>query len=219
MAWCQKAKELVATSSEFEYLTDWSPDQEFLLYSREDPETLSDLWYLRDKDGNGGYESVPFLQTPFRERGAKFSPDGRFVAYYSDESGRFEVYARPFLEDGKRVQVSMNGGAQPRWSRNGKEIYYVEGDTLVSVGVTTTPSLSVGSESKLFRHSGLPGDSNVPRYDVSSDGQKFVVVETLEEESPPVIRVVQNWYEEFLRPGAGLRPPKRTTSRLWADSC
>ena len=91
----------------------------------------------------------------------------------------------------------MNGGAQPRWSRNGKEIYYVEGDTLVSVGVTTTPSLSVGSESKLFRHSGLPGDSNVPRYDVSSDGQKFVVVETLEEESPPVIRVVQNWYEEF----------------------
>ena len=78
-----------------------------------------------------------------------------------------------------------------------RKIYYVQGDELVSVGVTTTPSLSVSSENKLFRHANLPGDSYVPRYDVSADGQKFVVVETLEEESPPVIRVVQNWFEEF----------------------
>ena len=203
-----EAKSLVATSSEFEWVTDWSKNREFLLYERRVPKTLSDLWYSRGKDGSGAYEAVPFLQTPFRERGAKFSPDGLFVAYYSDESGRFEIYARPFLEDGKRVQVSTSGGVLPRWSRNGKEIYYIEGDTLVSVGVTRTPSLTVNSQNKLFRHAGLRG-AWVSPYDVSADGQKFVVVETLEEESPPTIRVVQNWYEEFLSVSANSATPPR----------
>jgi len=124
------------------------------------------------------------------------SPDGRFLAYQSNESGQFEVYVQPFPQGGGKRQVSMNGGRQPRWSGDGKELFYVEGDTLVAVSVTTEPTFSVGSARPLFDAQ----DAFVGRghsYDVSAEGQRFVMVETLEEPPAPLIRVVQNWFAEF----------------------
>ncbi len=133
---------------------------------------------------------------------ARFSPDGRYVAYVSNESGQMEVYVQPFPEGGRKVTVSSNGGRQVRWSRDGKELFYVEGQTLVAVSVSSGSSFSAGSATRLFEHPGLglgAGILSAP-YDVSADGQRFVVAEPLGEgadATKPSIRVVQNWYEEF----------------------
>ena len=177
--------------------SDWSPDGKYLLYDIHNEENTWDLWYLKRKEDGSGFEPVPFLQTSFSERAAKFSPDGRFVAYVSDESGRNEVYVRPFPGAEGKWQVSGNGGIQPRWSKDGKELFYVERDTLMTVAVATTPSFTSGAATRLFQDAHLIG--TVPRYDVSADGHRFVLTEpaAIAEEKPPSIHIVENWYEEF----------------------
>ena len=154
-----------------------------------------------ERKGEGSdWESHPYLQTQFREDFPQFSPDGRFLAYRSDESGRDEIYVRPFPEGGGRIAVSSNGGTQPRWSRDGKEIFYVEGTTLVAVAVSTRPSFSVGSVTRLFEHRALLTSLwPFARYDVSGDGQRFVLPVPVDEEVEHAvsIHIIQNWYEEF----------------------
>ena len=174
---------------------DWSSDGRFLVYDIEHPERGFDIWYLRRKDDGQGFDEVPFLQTSFHEWNPKLSPDGRFVAYQSDESGRFEVYVRLFPEGEGKWPVSRSGGQNPRWSRDGKELFYVEGDTLVAVAVETTPAFSAGEASRLFSELPLQR-GRYPNYDVSPDGQRFVTVENVENVTP-AIHVVQNWFEEF----------------------
>ncbi len=96
--------------------------------------------------------------------------------------------------------MSSHGGRQPLWSKDGKELFYVEGDTLVAVSVSSGPAFSVGSATRLFAHSGLIQGGHQGNYDVSADGQRFILAETVGEgaDGPkPSIRVVQNWYEEF----------------------
>ena len=177
-------------------VTDWSAD-EFVLFRRDDPKTGPDLWYLQRND-NGSSEAVPFLQTPFAERAGKLSPDGRYVAYISDESGSHEVYVEEFPARGGKSQVSTAGGVQARWSRDGKELFYVEDGSLIAVSVTTNPNFSIGARRRLFQSAGLRlTPSHLPNYDVSSDGQRFVIPERVESEAPAVIRVVQNWFSEF----------------------
>ena len=177
---------------------DWSPDGKYLLYGLNDEETGLDLWYLKRKQDGSGFEPLPFLQTSFSERGAEFSPDGRFVAYVSDESGRYEVYVRPFPGAEGMWQVSGNGGTQPRWSKDGKELFYVERDTLMAVAVATTPSFTSGAVTRLFQDANLIGEF-FALYDVSADGRRFVLPETVAgaEEKPPSIHIVEHWFEEF----------------------
>ena len=175
-------------------------DSSDLVYSVTHPEAGPDIWYLERKGEGGDWESHPYLQTQFREALSKFSPDGRFLAYRSDESGRYEIYVRPFPEGGGRIAVSSNGGTQPRWSRDGKEIFYVEGTTLVAVAVSTRPSFSVGSVTRLFEHRALlPSLWPFARYDVSGDGRRFVLLVPVDEEVEEAvsIQIVENWYEEF----------------------
>ena len=179
----------------------WSPDMKYFVYVAVDPETGLDIRYLERKESGDGYDSRPFLQTAFTESNSRLSPDGRFVAYISDESGRTEVYVRSFPQGGGKWQVSANGGNFQRWSRDGRELFYVEGETLVSVAVSTTEGFSPGSAKPLFEHPGLDGLSS-SSYDVSADGQRFVVVEDVESEEgeqakPPSIHIVENWFEEF----------------------
>ena len=197
-----EAKVLVATPRD-EFFTDWSRDGKYLLYLLDDAETGTQLWYLERNEDGSAWEPHPFLHTPFKERAAKFSPDGRHVAYVSDESGQWEVYVRPFPEGGSRSTVSSNGGSQPRWSQDGKELFYVEGSTLMAVSVSSGPTFSVGSPRPLFENPNLtggPGSLSYPKYDVSADGRQFVLPERVDlgEEAPePSIRVVQNWFEQF----------------------
>ena len=189
-----EATPLLATP-EAEHSTDWSPNGEYLMYYRQGEETGSDLWYLQSKDGGNSYEPFPFLRAPFNQNQGKFSPNGRFVAYLSDETGQRELYVLPFPDGDAKERISTNGARQARWRRDGKELFYVEGDTLVAVEVTTDPNFSVGSMKKLFRSDYFP-PAHSHFYDVSLDGQRFIIPEPVGD-TQPVIRVVQNWFEEF----------------------
>lgn len=174
----------------------WSPDGKFLMYDVFSPETRRDLLYLeRRGDGTLGEPSV-FLQTPFLEGAAQFSPDGRFVVYVSDESGRHEVYVRSFPDKGSKWQVSTNGGTAPRWSGDGAEIFYVEQSKLLAVRVGSRPGFSPGPPALLFEKQALSGVA-APLYDVAADGQRFVVREVVSGKEPLAIHVVHNWFEEF----------------------
>ncbi len=140
------------------------------------------------------------MQSPFGEYVPRFSPDGRYVAYVSSESGQMEVYVQPFPEGGRKVTVSSNGGTKVRWSRDGKELFYVEGQTLVAVSVSSGSSFSAGSATRLFEHPGLIGGTEYPPYDISADGQRFILAEWVgagADAPEPSIRVVMNWFEEF----------------------
>src|SRR5690606_4221801 len=119
----------------------------------------------------------PFLETPFHETNAQISPDGRAAAYCSDQSGQTEVYVRDFPGGTRTRQASAAGGCQPRWSRGGRELLYVEGETLMSVAVG--PDLALGEPAALFSHPGLAaGAPFFYTYDVWPDGEKAALVET-----------------------------------------
>jgi Tol biopolymer transport system component len=175
---------------------DWSPDGNTLLYRAFDPQRGSDLWYL-EKNQSGAYEPAPFLQTPSPETQGRFSPDGRFVAYVSDGSGRPEVYVTPFPESGGRYPVSLSGGVMPLWRRDGKELFYAAPDgTLMAAPVETQPQFSTGRPKALFVVSGLGFDSGSDqRFDVSADGNRFLMPES--SDAVAKIRVVRNWFAEF----------------------
>ena len=106
----------------------------------------SDIWVLRLSDR----KAEPFLRTPFEEGGARFSPDGRWLAYVSIESGRPEVYVQPYPGPGGKWQVSIDGGTEPVWSRNGRELFYRSGNRMMAVETTMQPSFSAGKPRMLF---------------------------------------------------------------------
>jgi eukaryotic-like serine/threonine-protein kinase len=175
-----------------ERISDWSRDGQMILFSVYP--TNSDLMYLKRASGDR-WESHPLLVTPANERSAKFSPDGQYVAYISDESGRDELYVREFAPAGRRSPVSTNGASQMRWSRTGQELFYSQGGTLMSVPVSFTGGFKLGSSKRLFSHPAF-NDPSDPNYDVSSDGQKFILPERVGEQER-VIHVVQNWFAGF----------------------
>jgi len=167
-----------------DYVTDWSADGNTLVVTRAN---------VADKNN---FEETPFLQTKHAELHAKLSPDGRFIAYGSYETGEREIYVRSFPDGKSFRRVSANGGAQAQWRRDGKELFFVEGNSLMAVPVTTTPSLTVGTAKKLFSHDSLP--SRVGNtYDVAPNGQRFILCETEAVASDAKIRVVLNWLGEF----------------------
>ena len=109
-----------------EQASDWSRDGKHIIAAVRGEETRFDIWRL-ERTESGEWESHVFLETEFDEGEAKLSPDGRYIAYVSGESGQAEIYVQPFPSGGRKVTVSTNGGVQPRWSRDGSELFYVEG--------------------------------------------------------------------------------------------
>jgi len=179
----------------------WSHDGRYIVYHHQNgAASNNDISYIRLDQGVTPLESVSFISTPANERVPKLSPDGRFLAYTSNESGRPEVYIRPFPSGSGRWQASVNGGAEPQWSRDGKELFYVERTTLLSVAVSTTPEFTLGQPTALFESDDLGRRATpAPTYDVSPDGQRFLTVTPGSDASavPPTIRIVENWAEEF----------------------
>ncbi|HUG82285.1 MAG TPA: hypothetical protein VML01_11525 [Bryobacterales bacterium] len=175
-----------------DYVSQWSSDEKILFFERG-----GDLWYLKKRDDGEEYEEVPFLRTPSNELMPFLSPDGRVVAYVSDESGQEEVYLRTFPGGGGKRSVSPSGGTQPRWRADGKELFYVQGRNLMAVSVASAPSLKLGAPEPLFSSEGLSSTAGLRmRYDVSRDGQRFVLAEPADQGSR-TLRVVQNWFTEF----------------------
>ncbi|MCP5113133.1 MAG: hypothetical protein GY953_20070 [bacterium] len=139
------------------------------------------------------------MQTEFDESLPRFSPDGRWIAYESNESGQLEVYIRPYPRSEGRQQVSTRGGKEARWNPNGKEIFYRAGNTMMVVDVVETEAgLTLGSPAKLFeRPSWIV---NVHNWDVAPDGERFVLIEEGEQSPAPTrLRLIMNWSEELKR--------------------
>ncbi len=190
-----EARVLVATTEAHEVAYGWSRDGNYLVYTVSTAGTVlavgadssSDIWYLKRKDDEDEFESVPFLETPFAEQAPRLSPGGRFIAYCSDNSGKHQVYVRPFPSGDGQWQVSASGGCQPRWSHDGKELFYVEGDTLMAVEVTTSPAFAPVAATPLFSDTHLfpPGGFVPVSYDVSADGRFVLVDEAESEEAIP----------------------------------
>ncbi|MDA1236322.1 MAG: protein kinase [Acidobacteria bacterium] len=177
---------------------DWSHDGRYLVYVAEVPGL--DIHYLEIQANGGTSKPVIFVATAANEDDPKLSSDGRFLAYVSDESGRAEVYVRPFPEGAGKWQVSANGGLLPRWRGDGSELFYLEGSRLMAVTVSSDQSFTLGQPRMLFQSPDL-GFGGSLSYDVSADGQRFIMTTPIggggEQSTPPTIMVVQNWYEEF----------------------
>ncbi len=187
------AEELLLEDAVDKSPTSFSPDGRLLLYSRNDPKTSSDIWILPLTQEAGGAKPEPrvFLQTPFNEARPQFSPDGQWVAYESNESGQREVYAAPFPGPGGKRQISSGGGVKPRWRKDGKEIFYhtEEGQLMAAEVIARNGTLEVGKVQKLF--DGI-GNIRGYLYDVSADGQRFLVADEGAATARP-LTLLQNW--------------------------
>jgi Tol biopolymer transport system component len=193
-------EEVLLTSFNFKSLQDWSRDGRSLVYREFDPgNNRGDLWILPlTPPRPGGCPAaagspIRYLQTPFDESGARISPDGRWLAYASDETRRSEVYVQSFPAPGSKYQISTGGGILPVWSRDRKELFYIStGRELMAVSVEETSGARfvAGTPKIQFQ---LPVMS-VPGYDVSPDGKRFLMTPLQTDAAIPPISVVLNWH-------------------------
>ncbi len=185
--------EQLTTSVSIQTPTSWSPD-DVLAYS-EGSVNQRDIWVLPMK---GEREPQSFLATQFDERHPMFSPDGKWIAFTSNQSGQDEVYLKPYPEDGGIEQISTGGGREPLWGHGGNELFYRNGNTMMLVPIQTKPTMSAGLPRPLFEGSYVYDSPDfTSNYDLSPDGQRFLMVEELEVGTQ--INVVLNWFEELKR--------------------
>jgi Tol biopolymer transport system component len=182
--------ERLTTSETTHISSSLSPDGQWLVFHEASSAVQRNIWVL----GLSDRKAQPFLGTPFNEGDARFSPDGRWLAYVSNESGRPEIYVQPYPGPGRKWQISTEGGTEPAWNRNGRELFYRSGNKMMAVETTTQPSFTAGRTRALFEGEFLA--TSYPQlatnYDVSADGQRFLMVKQ-GEQVPSQINVVQNW--------------------------
>jgi serine/threonine-protein kinase len=184
-----------------------SPDGTSVIVRSSAPGTGNDLGLVRlGKAASTGKTQVePLIQTAFNEVNGEVSPDGRWLAYQSDESSRDEIYVRPFPNvNGGRWLISTAGGTRPAWARNGRELFYFDPHgALMVVPIQAGKTLIAGSPAKLLEAKYLAGGGGTPgrTYDVSLDGQRFLMIKDALADSPTLesarIVVVLNWFEEL----------------------
>jgi eukaryotic-like serine/threonine-protein kinase len=184
-------EELVFKSATTKNPWDWSRDGRFILYEDFTPQNRSDLWVL---PLFGDKKPQLFLQTPFGETMGRFSPDGKWIAYVSDESGASQVYVQPFPPSGGKWQLSTKGGFTPRWRSDGRELFYLSPDRqLMSVDVNSAGATFEASSPKALFQTQVDVANISNRYDVSPDGQRFLMSLPVENTISPPITVITNW--------------------------
>jgi serine/threonine-protein kinase len=184
------------------HVHDWSPDGKYLLVTQDAVSTARDVWLVPVAGG----EARPLLAGPFEEWNPRFSPDGRWLAYASDETGQLEIYVRRFPELDRKVQVSEGGGDGPAWTSGGRELVYRGADGHVvsvrfSAGPGSTPLL--GRPQTLFAdvYGAAVGRMSHPDYDAFPDGSRFLMLGNQQGEAITELNVVLNWFEELRRLG------------------
>jgi Tol biopolymer transport system component len=202
-------EELLVTSNQLKTPTSWSADGRFVLFQSADPQTSNDLWVV---PMSGDRTPSTLLKTPFRETRGVFSPDGRWVVYYSNESGRNEIYVRSFVspgaagtatgEAGGQWQVSETGGIFPAWRPDGKELYYLnpQGEMMAVPITVTETTLEPGAPVVLFPTRIVDGGVDVQQgrqYDVAPDGRFLINAEQDSTDAP--ITLIQDWNPEAKR--------------------
>jgi len=192
-------EELLLKSPEGKLPTSWSRDGRFLLYTTVGTKAKNDLWVLPLE---GDKKPFPFLRTDFNEDNGRFSPDARWIAYVSDESGHREIYVRPFSPDsngtasgaGGKWLISNAGGTNPRWRGDGRELYYIAPDgKLMAVEVTTNPVFRVGVPKVLFQAPPLVSYLSFSQWDVTADGKRFLLPAPTAQSAQVPFTVVLNW--------------------------
>ena len=169
------AEELLVRDG-IQYVTSWRSDGLVIAYYTFGPDTGADLWVL---SLDGDPTSSAFLASPSNEWAGTFSPNGRFIAYVSDESGQDEVYVRPYPGPGGEVIVSSGGGTEPVWARDGTELFYRKGEQMLVAEVETVGTFSTRIATVLFEgryETDRTSFGGYPNYDVSPDGQQFIMV-------------------------------------------
>ena len=195
--------ERLITSEYFQYSGPWSSDGKMVAFVEEHPDTGTDIALLDSRSGR----VTPFLNTKFNEGDPEFSPDGRWIAYSSDESKRREVYVRAFPGPGMKQQVSSEGGEQPLWARNGKQLFYRWRDPwrdqgqVWAVDVRTDGGFAASEPRWLFEKPEYTQSGATRSYDLSLDGRRFLMVKWEQRKPTPVTEMVlvQNWFEELKR--------------------
>jgi len=173
-----------------------SPDGRFLLYMHRGVKTRSDIWVL---PRFGDSKPFPILETATDEIQPKLSPNGKWLAYISDESGNYEIYVQSFTPEGNvgadRKRISSNGGTIPNWSSDGKELFYVDGDgQMMAVAVNTGgPEFQLGAATALFKTRMFSDSSVFHEFSVSHDGQRFLVGTLIGDTKSPRPTVILNW--------------------------
>jgi Tol biopolymer transport system component len=188
--------ERLSTSEHVQIPRSWMPDGQDLVFEDVDPTTNDDLWVL---PLHGNRQAWPFLRTPFPEGWARLSPDGHWLAYVSKELARTEVYVQPFPKGGAKYQISTSGATEPVWSHDGRELFFRSGDKMMAVDISTQPAFSAGKPAVLFESADYDRISTTPDYDVSLDGQRFLMIQAAGQQSAPPYVVVLNWFEELKR--------------------
>jgi len=169
---------------------DWTRDGRHLAYMKLDGDNGWDVWALPVENPT---DAFPVVQSKFFDARPSFSPDGNWVAYESDESGRSEIYVRPFPGPGGKWQVSPSGGEEPHWSADGTEIFYLDvAQNIVAVPVATTANFKAGVPEPLFEARFFPTLQR-NRFVVTSDGQRFLTLSPMASQSNPPTTVVLNW--------------------------
>jgi Tol biopolymer transport system component len=168
----------------------WSPDGRNLAFEEENARTGWDIEVMRPASGS---RPRPFLETPFAERAPEFSPDGSWIAYQSDESGSLEVYVRPFPGPGPKHVISVGGGAAPRWAEGGQELFYRAGRAIMAVAIGTRHGFVAGTPRRLFEGDYKPDGG----YDVTADGQRFLMLRSHATPASSQIQVVLDWFDEL----------------------
>ena len=181
--------------------TSMSPDGRFLAYTQSHPSNREDIWILPIE---GKPTPSLFIGTRFNEHDPMFLPDGKWIAYISDETGRYEVYVQPFPGPGKRWQISTAGGMSPLWAPNGRELFYRNGNKMMVVAVHTEPAFSAEKPKLLFENASLVQSwEGWTEFDITRDGQQFVMIQKGEHSTPPTkLHVILNWFEEIKRKAA-----------------
>ena len=173
----------------------WSPDGKVIAFYEVSPRTARDIWMLT-RDGNT-WTAKPFLVTPSNERSPSFSPDGRWLAYVSDESGKDEVYVRAYPGPGSKYSVSPAGGREPVWSRDGRELFYRHADQVMAVSITQGQALTIGAQRVLFgaRTDIYFAPSGSQSFDVGRDG-RFILTQADRSAVPRALNVSVNWWAD-----------------------
>jgi serine/threonine protein kinase len=179
----------------------WTRDGKFLAFTEVNPKSGKDIWIFNSDSSIAS----PILASPFQEHSPVFSPDGRWLLYVSDESGREEVYATRYPGLGEKKSISTSGGREPVWSRDGQEIFYRNGDQIIAVPVQLSLAFTIGKPRVLFAGKWATNAITNANYDVSADGQRFLMVEVEESATAPELRVVVNWFEELNRHANGAK--------------
>jgi len=182
----EAAEPLVQPNSSVQTPGDWRADGQFIAFEMTDPVTASDVWIL---PMTGDRAPTAFVKTRFNETAPRFSPDGRWIAYVSDEAGQPDVYVRPFPGPGEAHRISTGGGSNPHWRRDGMELFYVVGQRVMAVPVGATESFDAGVGAVLFDRK----PARIIDYDVAANGQSFLINSEVSGPETKPMNVVVNW--------------------------